>query len=330
MKRNSIVFITGPTATGKTAFSEFLSPHLPIEVVNGDVGQFYTPLSIGTAKPDLNNVLVPHHLFNLFNTPCNFSAASYNYQVVAIVHDIWRRGNIPVVVGGSFFYLKSLFFSLESEEEANFDVSIPDFSEIETTLLWKKLEGIDPERAAVLHPNDRYRIVRALTLWYKTGGLPSRRVPQFNPLCDQICLVGVTRERDDLYARIDQRVLEMIDAGWIDETLSLSAEWYSFLEKKRLIGYPEIINWIRAGCLPEQKKSLVEDIQKNTRNYAKRQKTFMKKFLMDLKARFEVAQTESLVIEANLTLFDVPLYIEQITEWTKQIDRNGRQRGVVE
>lgn len=329
MKKNSIVIITGPTATGKTALSEVLGLHLPIEVINGDVGQFYTPLSIGTAKPDLKMVSVPHHLFNIFDEPHNFSAASYHKQVVAIIHDIWRRQQIPVIVGGSLFYLRSLFFSLESEEK-NQECDVPDFSEIETDILWKRLNEIDPERAAVLHPHDRYRIQRALILWHKTGGLPSQRVPHFNPISDNICFVGVTREREELYTRIDRRVEEMIAAGWITETEMLTPLWYTFLEKKKFIGYPEIIRWLRAGCLAEEKDSLIAEIQKNTRNYAKRQKTFLKKFFVDVQNRFEEQGDKSLVIEADLTLFDVSLYIEQITEWLKRTDNTRRQRGVVE
>lgn len=312
--------ITGPTASGKTAFSTLLSRCAKIEIINCDVGQLYAPLSIGTAKPDLKNVSIPHHLFDVVSTPESFSAAAYRKRAVAVVEDILSRGALPVFVGGSLFYVKSLFYppqELELDRDQHKDPDKnPDFEgfdgSIESAILWEKLFEIDPARALAIDKNDRYRITRALTLWYKTGRLPSSCAPIYSPIGPRSCIVAVTHDRAVLNARIDARVIQMFDEGLVEEVkevVSLSPPWGDFLRKKKLIGYYELLSAPRSI----EVETVKETIKQNTRAYAKRQMTFLRAFLGSMRA---LATTR--VIDADLTLCDDYLYIEQVVAWINE------------
>ncbi len=104
------LIITGPTASGKTDLSLAIAREIDAEIINGDVGQFYTPLSVGTAKPDWRNQEVPHHLFDIISEPQDFSVSAYRQLVIDTAEKVWQRGRLPIIVGGSLFYIKSLFF----------------------------------------------------------------------------------------------------------------------------------------------------------------------------------------------------------------------------
>ncbi len=353
-EEGGFLVITGPTASGKTAFSTLLSQQLRIEIINCDVGQFYAPLSIGTAKPDLTNVTVPHHLFDLVTTPESFSAAAYRHRAATCVREIIERGALPVFVGGSLFYIKSLFFPPQEigPQELGPQEEIPEeFDEgIETVLLWEKLYQIDSARALAIDKNDRYRIARALTLWRRTGRLPSSCAPIFSPLIldpefilsevegtssqasprlrragsgcavRRTCLVSVTREREELNTRINTRVREMFDKGLVREVAALGPDWWQFLSKKKLIGYHEVIksSSLLQGFLENSPEDLIAAVQQNTRNYAKRQMTFLRAFLGTMRELPDVSVPDVSVIDANLTLCDDYLYIEQIVAWAKK------------
>lgn len=303
--------ITGPTASGKTAFSMLLSRYATIEILNCDVGQLYTPLSIGTAKPDLKNVSIPHHLFDVVSTPVSFSAALYRKRAVAVLDDILSRNALPVFVGGSLFYVKSLFyppqeFEQEFKKDRDKDRDVEDFDRvIESTILWEKLYRIDPARAMAIDKNDRYRIIRALTLWQKTGRLPSSCAPVLSPVGDRSCIVAVTHDRTVLNTRIDARVVKMFDEGLLEEVAGLSPTWGDFLRKKKFIGYCELLS-----APAETARELVKQ---HTRAYAKRQTTFLRAFLRSMRAA-----TTTLVIDADLTLCDDYLYIEQVVAWINE------------
>ena len=109
-KQKSIIFIYGPTAVGKSDYAVGLADVAPIEIVNCDVGQLYTPLFIGTAKPDWKNEKVPHHLFDVIDEPRDYTVIEYKKALLSVCNEIWARGATPVVVGGSGFYIKSLFW----------------------------------------------------------------------------------------------------------------------------------------------------------------------------------------------------------------------------
>lgn len=270
-----MLIICGPTGAGKTDFSYRLAQAYPIEIINADIGQFYTPLSIGTAKPAWQASPIPHHLFDILNQPVNLSVTEYRNLIEETIIQIWQRNAIPVIVGGSMFYIKTLFFP---PSQVNVHVDSAECfvrDALPSQELWDILADIDPKRASCLHKNDHYRIQRALNLWRASGILPSSLQPTFMPIA-QFHMTYFARNRHDLYCAINQRTHTMFEHGWVNEVASLSQEWKEFLRYKKLLGYPDIIACLEHNNCEHCKDntSLRATIQQKTRNYAKRQEIF--------------------------------------------------------
>jgi len=304
-----LVIIFGPTGVGKTDVALKLAQSLPAEIVNIDVGQFYTPFSIGTAKPDWKNEPVTHHLFDIINTPEDFTVSEYRKKFLEVVKEIWKRHHLPIVVGGSAYYVHSLLFPPRA---GTFDSSKDFDSSDDVSMLWEKLNNIDPKRAQQINKNDLYRIKRALEIWHTTGKKPSEFEPFYDPP-SPYTLICLTRDRDDLYERINNRTEQMIKAGWIDEVKSLkSTPWESFLKSKKLIGYLELLEHLDGKMDLNETISI---IQQETRNYAKRQIIFWRRLEKQLKN--EKLSNLTRIDTINLTSCDLDLYIKQLSEQLK-------------
>lgn len=312
MDNKKILFMYGQTASGKTEFASQLAAYLPIEIVNMDSAQCYTPLTIGTSKPDWKTSDIRQHLFDCIDEPKVFTVHTYRQKVLSLVESIWSRSHIPVFVGGSGFYLKNLLFPIEDFDIKNQDIASIACKEKEenSSLLWQQLNNIDPERAQKIHPHDVYRVKRALDIWYATGKKPSLYKPLYNPLAPFI-LIKINRKREDLYKRINQRTEIMLKEGWLDEVRSLlSTDWEVFVKKKGFIGYSELIDHLHGLYTLEE---LIPLIQKQTRHYAKRQQTFwhmLEKIIVE--AERKSSSPIGQIIEFDLTSSDVHLYIKQL------------------
>lgn len=303
--RRIFLIVSGPTGVGKTDIVNALCKKIkvPVEIINGDMGQMYAPLSIGTAKPEWQKEPVAHHLFDIITEPENFTVAKYRQLIVDKMESLWQKGILPIIVGGSGFYLKSLFFSIF--DEASTDKI--QFEDQDGKDLWSQLNEIDPKRAQAIAPSDTYRVLRALALWRETGKKPSEYAPSYNPP-GKCLFIFINRDRDELYKRIDERVISMVDSGWISEVKGLDENWISFLHEKKIIGYREIIQFIN-GELSREK--MIEQISQKTRNYAKRQITFWRSFKEQL---LEADKNKGFIMnidEVNLTYLDLNLYIDQ-------------------
>ena len=321
------LIITGPTGVGKTDLSLALAQEMPVEIINADVGQFYEPLTIGTAKPNWRQLSTPHHLFDILREPRHFTVAEYRQRVALAVSEIFERKHVPVIVGGSLFYIKSLFFptrnpthDITKDFEAEVDVDICDtFSLLTTADLWKQLYEIDPDSAQAIAKNDAYRLRRALDIWRRFGIRPSELAPQYDPIAP-CTLVYVTRDRQDLNQRIDRRTAYMIEHGWLDEVTSFAGtEWEPFLRRKKLIGYPDILRFLNGRQTKQEYEDLVAHIALSTRQYAKRQATFWRSLERSLKAEVD-SEKRSVCIQANLTLSTHDLYIKQLMSLYKTVD----------
>lgn len=273
------MFIVGPTGSGKTGLSQAIAQHVGCQIINADMGQFYTPLSVGTAKPDWKNDPFPSHLFDILDQPVDLSVVKYRSMVLEIMQRCQQSNDIPVLVGGAFFYVKSLFFPLKefiAHDVANRDKGTFN-KDASTQELWDFLNNIDPDRAAQIHPHDRYRIARALDIWEKTGQKPSGYLPKFDPGFDSLIVV-LLPDKKILEERIRLRTVQMVkDEGWIEEAKRLiDTQWEEFILKKGLIGYEQLFAWIRNGEKQEELDDVIGSIQIATLQYAKRQRTFIR------------------------------------------------------
>jgi len=298
-----IIIIAGPTGVGKSDFAEALAHHINGEIVNADQGQLYEPLTIGTAKPDWKTHKIPHHLFDHVTEPRNCSNSEYQKAVKECVNDIHARGKRAILVGGSGFYYQMLLFDFAQfpQKTAPDRQSIPEFD----GSAWEHLQSIDPDRARALHPHDLYRIQRALEIFYTYNVLPSALQLMYKPWAPYH-LVHITRDTQELYARINRRTHLMLEQGWLEETASLTPAWKEFARVKKTIGYDDILAYqFNLLSYPQ----LIETIQQKTRNYAKRQKTYFRSLLKKIPS----CQLDN-VQEINLTLSPVDLYLNQLIQ----------------
>ena len=330
MHKKFVILISGPTGTGKSNFVEQLGVTQTIEIINADIGSFYTNLTIGTAKPDWQNSTIPHHFFDVIDDASSWTAPQFREKLEKLIHEIWERGNIPVIVGGSAFYIQAFFYKNHTMQLPTADV-VELLEEQSPDVLWEQLHAIDPARAEKIDKNDHYRLVRALAIWQTQGQKPSDFQPIFDPLAPFYFLT-LTRDRDQLYSMIDQRVQVMMESGWLDEVRSLidDEQWVNFLLKKKMIGYDLLAQYLLGYQSERDLREIVELIQQRTRNYAKRQITFLSKLQKNVKESMQASKNHQswpyVVQECNLTLCDLSLYIKQLSDYAKATTDTSDQR----
>lgn len=274
-----IITVIGPTCTGKSALSVNLAKTFHGEVVNGDSMQVYRHFNIGTAKPDLaarNDV--PHHLIDIIDPSGDFQAAMFKESADRAIGEIWSRNRVPVIVGGTGLYMKALIYGLfKAPRDSLLRERLHGEYHDDPLGFYEKVKEIDPEYAMRISHRDRIRLVRAMEVYTLTGMTVTSlekghgfREPRYNAL-----KIGLQKERDELYSRIDQRVEEMLDKGWVEEVKNILSMGYSeWLKPFSGIGYREIVLYIKGFIRYED---MVKDIKKHTRRYAKRQFTWFAK-----------------------------------------------------
>ncbi|MDR2515582.1 MAG: tRNA (adenosine(37)-N6)-dimethylallyltransferase MiaA [Christensenellaceae bacterium] len=278
-----ILFVLGPTATGKTALGVELALRLGGEIVSADSMQVYKRLSIGTAKPTRAEMRgIPHHLIDFWEPDQSFSAAAYRELALGAIEGIFQRGTLPIVVGGTGLYadsiLKPLDFSaaksdpkLREKWQAFLDQNGPD-------ALHRELKKADPLSAERLHKNNTRRIIRALEVIELDRQPLSEQIAPPSSLRVGVglspLLIGLTMERPALYARIERRVDRMMEEGLpaelqrlLDEGLSPAAQCLQG------IGYKELLPALRGEMGLDEATGL---IKRNSRRYAKRQLTWFR------------------------------------------------------
>jgi tRNA dimethylallyltransferase len=279
MTRVRYVAIIGPTASGKSALALELAQRCGGELINCDSVQAYRGFNIGAAKPsDEERRLVPHHLWDVVDWHQDYDARIYSEQAEAVIDKIASRGHIPILVGGTGLYLRALWrekwHDLPKDEELRQQLNLLTTLEIRDRLL-----HLDPQRAAVLHPNDRFRLLRALEVVTLLGHPVSALPPQTGDR-DRAFVVRVRAERTILRERIARRVQAMLSLGLIEEVQDLLAQGVDpHCKPMQSIGYAEVVDYLRVGGTKEE---LMEKISIATRQYAKRQETWFKQVKEDL------------------------------------------------
>lgn len=278
--KNKILVIGGATATGKTAFAVEMAKRLNGEVVSADCMLVYRGMDIGTAKPTEEEKRgVPHHMIDVVSPAEPFSVSDYERMALPICEDILVRGKVPVVCGGTGFYMQSLLFS-RSNGGAGADPALRAryeklAAEEGNEALFARLAAIDPESAAVLHPNDVKRVIRALEIFELTGRKKSEQRDGMTPRFPYLA-VCFDYPRAALYRRIERRVDEMLAQGLVEEVRSLLAAGVpETAQSMQGIGYKEVLEFLKNACLHS---TMSDIIKQNTRRYAKRQITYFKKF----------------------------------------------------
>jgi tRNA dimethylallyltransferase len=281
MNRDAICFIAGPTACGKTLVAARAAMELGGEVVSADSMQVYKHMDIGTAKPTAEEMMgIPHHLIGVLDPKEEFSAAVFKRMADEAIKGVRERGAIPVVCGGSGFYLGALlrgnsFTQTPASKDAR-DALLRIAEEKGQAFLHQMLKEADPDAAAEIHPNNVKRVCRALEYHQLTG----RRISEHNkeerarrPI-EGSKLFVLNMPRESLWKRIDDRVDRMYEAGLAQEVGALLRMGYSKdLPAMQALGYKETAAFLEGRATLEEAKDLVK---LSTRRFAKRQVTWFK------------------------------------------------------
>jgi tRNA dimethylallyltransferase len=270
--------LLGPTASGKTALAVALASRLPVEVISADSRQVYRGLDIGTAKPTPEERrAVRHHLVDVLDLHETYNAARFAAEALACAADIRARGRIPLVVGGAGFYLKVL-------EEGLFEPPYGAAAQAEvrreletwsTPNLLAALVQRDPQRAAAIHRNDRYRLARALEICIAAGRSVTELTAERARPERTFVRFRVRVERAELHRRIAARAVAMLESGWVDEVRRvLDSGAGANLPGLATLGYPQVVAHVEGRI---DRDRMLHLVTRDTRRFARSQETWFRK-----------------------------------------------------
>ncbi len=268
IKRNKLIIILGPTASGKTDLSIKMAEEFKGEIVSADSRQIYKRMDIGTSKIKKEEMEgIPHYLLSIIEPDKKFSAADYQKKAVKKIKEIQRKGKVPFLVGGSPFYIFSvvegwIFPKIKKDPRIRRRLEKRSKEEL-YQMLWE----IDRKRAENIDKNNKRRLVRALEIAKQLGEVPKlEKKPQFNPL-----LIGLKISKKELRKRIEKRIEKMFKEGLEKEVRKLIKKNIEI----KSIGYQEFIPYFKGKITKEELK---EKIAVNTFQFAKRQMTWFKRY----------------------------------------------------
>lgn len=302
MKKQKIICVVGPTASGKTALGISLCKRFNGEVISADSMQIYCDMHIASAAPDIAETQgVPHHLVEFLPYGSIFTVADYVKLARERIADVVSRGKTPIIVGGTGLYINSLVNNVEFIESET-DIALreritQEFDRVGGSEMLARLYKIDPDAAKKLHENDKRRIIRAFEIYESTGNTKSFNDEQSikNESPYSVCMIGITySDREKLYNRINARVDIMMQNGLLEEANA------AFNKKMgggavQAIGHKEFFDYFNGNITLDE---AVENLKRSTRRYAKRQLTwFNKDTRINWIYKDEVADAEKLAIE---------------------------------
>lgn len=318
-----LICISGPTASGKTSLAIKLAEYLGGEIINADSVQVYKDFDIGSAKPNAEELkIVPHHLISHVKPSESYSVGRFRKEAYSKIIEIHKRKKIPIIVGGTGLYIRGLFspfidsWGFNYGEEMIKKILLSISKEEAFQFSHRLLEILDKETAAIIPSNDNVRVYRALVQCFSSG-LPVSSLKKIrneimnNSLSkdsdtdsDNYLLVPLVfilePRREELYSRINQRVVKMFENGFLEEIQALIKRYQASCPAFRAIGYRHLLNAINLGINIEGLvyDNLIEEIQRDTRRFAKRQITWWRNQpnVLDWKSIFEVCSCSDIFL----------------------------------
>ncbi|MBD5547499.1 MAG: tRNA (adenosine(37)-N6)-dimethylallyltransferase MiaA [Lachnospiraceae bacterium] len=281
-QKNKLIVLTGPTAVGKTALSISLAKRIGGEIISADSMQVYKYMDIGSAKITKTEMEgIPHHLIDVLHPDEEFHVFRFQELAKEAMKGIYERGHLPILVGGTGFYIQALVYDIAFGEEKDHSAIRERWEktarEKGNGFLHEYLEKVDPDSAKAIHPNNQKRIIRALE-FYELNGTP---ISQHNQLERQkespydFYYFVLNDDRQLIYQRIDQRVDEMLAKGLVEEVRTLKEMGFrKDMVSMQGLGYKEILSYLDGECTLDEAVYL---IKRGTRHFAKRQLTWFKR-----------------------------------------------------
>lgn len=282
MIKDKLIILAGPTASGKTAVSIDLAKRIGGEIISADSMQIYRGMDIGTAKITADEMQgVKHYLINVSDPKEDFNIVKFQNMVKCSIEEIKKNGHIPILVGGTGFYIQSIIYDIKFDKEDDNGsirkVLEEEYDKMGADFMYEKLKKIDSISAENIHKNNKKRIIRAIeyflinnTLISEHNELQRKKTSPYD-----FRFFVLNPKRDILYDRINKRVDKMVEKGLVDEVKSLIESGLSIDNiSMQGIGYKEIVEYLE-GNIPLDKA--VENIKQNTRHMAKRQVTWFKR-----------------------------------------------------
>lgn len=281
-EKKPLIILTGPTAVGKTKASIGLAKAIGGEIISTDSMQVYRHMDIGSAKITKEEMAdVPHYLIDVLEPEEEFHVVRFQQMAKAAMADIYSRGKIPIIVGGTGFYIQALLYDIDFTENEGDSVYREKLEALAkekgAAYLHGQLAMVDPKSAEEIHANNIKRVIRALEFYHQTGQKISehneRERQKESPY--QFCYFVLNDRRECLYERIDQRVDQMIRNGLVQEVQTLKERGCTKqMVSMQGLGYKEIFSYLEGDCSLEE---AVYIIKRDTRHFAKRQLTWFKR-----------------------------------------------------
>lgn len=282
-KKKPLLILTGPTASGKSALAITLAKAVGGQIISADSMQVYRGMDIGSAKITSEEMQgIPHHLIDILDPDEPFDVTTFQHCAKQAIDTIYAQGQIPILVGGTGFYIQAVLYDIDFTEESGDGLIRRQLEQEAETQegrdgLFAQLQEVDPASAASIHPNNIRRVIRALEYYRQTG----ERISAHNETQHQkespydFRYFVLTDDRQILYDRIDRRVDQMVDSGLVEEVTALMAKGYDrTLVSMQGLGYKEIIAYLEGECSLEE---AVYIIKRDTRHFAKRQLTWFRR-----------------------------------------------------
>lgn len=312
MMKKPLIILTGPTAVGKSALSIELAKRIGGEIISADSMQVYRHMDIGSAKimPDQMGG-IPHHLIDILEPTEEFNVVIFQEKAQEAVYGIYDRGHIPIVVGGTGFYIQALLYDIDFTENDEDTALRKGLEEIAKTqgceVLYGRLKEVDPESCEIIHPNNVKRVIRAIEFYEKTGMKISEhnKTQRLNSSPYIFAYFVLNEDRAKLYRKIEQRVDAMMEQGLVEEVSRLAAAGCTRdMVSMQGLGYKEILDYLDGKTTLEEAVYL---IKRDTRHFAKRQLTWFRRerdvvWVEKPEADYDENQIQNLIMEYMITV----------------------------